>query len=141
MNENLIAKRVLDACFTIHRTIGPGMLESIYERVLAFELTQAGLGFRRQVPVPVKYKGTTIGVGFRADLIVEQLVVIELKSVELILPVHKKQVLSYLRLLDLKLALLINFNTPLLHEGITRIVNKLDDSVDPDRSGERHSRS
>lgn len=133
MNENFVAKRVLDACFTIHRALGPGMLESIYERILAFELNQAGLRFRRQAPVPVIYKGTTIGIGFRADLIVEESVVVELKSVEFVLPLHKKQVLSYLRLLDMRLALLVNFNSPLLHEGITRIVNNFDDSSDNDR--------
>lgn len=133
MNENLVAKRVLDACFTIHRALGPGMLESIYERVLAFEVRQAGLRFRRQAPVPVIYNGTTIGIGFRADLIVEESVVVEIKSIEFVLPLHKKQVLSYLRLLDMKLALLVNFNSPLLREGITRIVNNLDDSADNDR--------
>lgn len=115
------------------------MLESIYEKTLAFELNQAGLKVRRQVPVPVIYKGSTIGIGFRADMIVEDIVVVELKSVEFVLPLHKKQVLSYLRLLNLKLALLINFNSPLLHEGITRVVNNLDDPPVHGRSFETSS--
>lgn len=141
MNENFIAKQVLDACFDIHRNMGPRLLESIYENMRAFELKQAGLSYKRQVPVPVKYKGVDFGIGFRADLIVEDCVVVELKSVELILPVHKKQVLSYLRLLDLRLALLVNFNGPLLHEGITRIVNKLDKSLDIERANSSRSGS
>ena len=134
MNENQVARQVLDACFTIHRTLGPGMLESIYEKVLVYELSQSGLRIRRQVPIPVIYKGMPIGLGFRADLIVEDLVVVELKSVEYVLPLHKKQELSYLRLLHMKLALLINFNAPLLREGITRVVNHLDDPLDIDRT-------
>lgn len=125
MDENQLATRVLDHCFEIHRELGPGLFESIYEEILAHELIQSGIAFERQVPIPVRYRGHVFGIGFRADMIVERRIILELKSVEFILPVHGKQGLSYLRLLDLRLGLLINFNSALLHQGITRIAHKL----------------
>jgi GxxExxY protein len=125
MTENEIAKAVVDAAFKIHTTLGPGLLESVYEAVLAYELQQRGLSAVRQKPIPVIYENVHLEEGFRADLIIEGKVIVELKSVETIAPVHKKQVLTYLRLTNLKLGLLINFGDALIKDGITRIVNGL----------------
>jgi GxxExxY protein len=125
MTENEIAKEIVDAAFKIHTTLGPGLLESVYEAVLAYELKQRGLRVVRQQAVPVIYEAVHLEEGFRADLIVEGKVIIELKSVEVIAPVHKKQVLTYLRLTNLKLGLLINFGEALIKDGITRVVNGL----------------
>jgi GxxExxY protein len=125
MHENEAATKILDACFTVHRVLGPGLLESVYEEAVAHELSTRQISLRRQVEIPVNFKGKDLGIGFRADMIVCELVVIELKSVETILPVHKKQLLNYLRLTGLRLGLLVNFNVPLLRDGITRIVNGL----------------
>jgi GxxExxY protein len=125
MHENEAATKILDACFTLHRVLGPGLLESVYEKAVAHELSTRQISLRRQVEIPVNFKGKDLGIGFRADMIVCELVVIELKSVETILPVHKKQLLNYLRLTGLRLGLLVNFNVPLLRDGITRIVNGL----------------
>jgi GxxExxY protein len=125
MTENEIAKVVVDAAFKIHTTLGPGLLESVYEAVLTYELQQRGLSVVRQKPIPVIYENVRLEESFRADLIVEGKVIVELKSVETIAPVHKKQVLTYLRLTNLKLGLLINFGDALIKDGITRIVNGL----------------
>jgi GxxExxY protein len=129
LKENEIAKQVVDAAFKIHTTLGPGLLESVYEEVLTFELRERGFRFKRQALLPVVYCGIQIHEGFRADLIVEGKVILELKSVEIIKPVHKKQLLTYLRLADLRLGLLINFGTALIRDGITRIVNGLEDEM------------
>jgi GxxExxY protein len=126
MKENDISRLVVDAAYTVHSRLGPGLLESVYETVFAYEMEKRGLKIVRQVPVPVYYDQIKIDEGFRVDLIVENLVVVELKSVESVLPVHKKQLLTYLRLLNMKLGLLINFNESLIKRGITRIVNELD---------------
>jgi GxxExxY protein len=125
MTENEIAKQVVDAAFKIHTTIGPGLLESVYEAVLAYELKKRGLRVVRQQPVPVVYEDVRLDEGFRADLIVEEKVIVELKSVETVALVHKKQVLTYLRMTNLKLGLLINFGEELIKNGISRIVNGL----------------
>jgi GxxExxY protein len=125
MTENEISKQVVDAAFKIHTTLGPGLLESVYEAVLAYELKQRGLLVVRQQAIPVIYEEVQLEEGFRADLIIEGKVIIELKSVEAIAPVHKKQVLTYLRLTNLKLGLLINFGEALIKDGITRVVNGL----------------
>ena len=125
MTENEIAKQVVDAAFKIHTTLGPGLLESVYESVLAYELKQRGLLVVRQQAIPVIYEEVHLEEGFRADLIVEGKVIIELESVEVIAPVHKKQVLTYLRLTNLKLGLLINFGEALIKDGMTRVVNGL----------------
>jgi len=125
MTENEIAKEIVDAAFKIHLTLGPGLLESVYEAVLAYELKQRGLSVVRQQAIPVIYGEIRLEEGFRADLIVEGKVIVELKSVETIAPVHKKQVLTYLRLTNLKLGLLINFGEALIKDGITRVVNGL----------------
>jgi GxxExxY protein len=127
MIENAIAKEVVDAAFRIHTTLGPGLLESVYDTVLAYELGRRGLRTVRQQPIPVVYEGVRIDTGFRADLIIEDKVIVEVKSVELLAPVHKKQLLTDLRLADKRLGLLINFQVALIKDGITRIVNGLEE--------------
>lgn len=123
--ENDIAAAIVDAAYKVHRTIGPGLLESAYETILVYELQKRGLKVDIQVSVPVVYETVMLDIGFRADLIVEDLVIIELKSVEKIAPVHKKQLLTYLRLADKRLGLLINFGEELIKDGISRVVNGL----------------
>ena len=125
MTENEIATIVVDCCYRIHTRLGPGLLESVYEAILEYELLKRGLTVARQVAVPVVYEDLKFEVGFRADLIVNGLVLLELKSVERTAAVHPKQTLTYARLAGLKLALLINFGAPLIKDGITRIVNNL----------------
>ena len=127
MTENEAAKQIVDAAFQVHTGLGPGLLESVYEVVLAYELEQRSLHVVRQQAIPVVYQGTRIEMGFRADLIVEDKVIIEIKSVEAIAPVHKKQLLTHLRLADKRLGLLINFNVALIKDGITRIANGMPD--------------
>ena len=127
MNENEIAREIVDAAYKVHTTLGPGLLESAYETVLAYELRKRGLGVVLQQPIPVNYEDVTIEVGYRADMIVDDKVIVELKSVERIAPVHKKQLLTYLRLADKRLGLLINFGSALIKNGITRVVNRLDE--------------
>lgn len=125
MHENEISGVILDSALQVHRTLGPGLLESVYEAVLAYELEKRGLHVRRQVPIPVIYEAIHIGEGFRADLLVEGKVIVELKSIEEVAPVHKKQLLTYLRLCGLHLGLLINFNVDLLKQGFHRVVDNL----------------
>jgi GxxExxY protein len=128
MEENAIAREIVDAAFKVHTTLGPGLLESVYEVVLAKELERRGLNVERQRPVPVRYDDLLFDEGFRADLIVEDKVIIELKSVASLVDVHKKQLLTYLRLADKRLGLLINFGGSRIKDGITRIVNGLPES-------------
>ena len=125
MSENEIATIIVDTTYNIHVNLGPGLLESVYEEILYYELVKQGLFVERQKPVPVYWEEIKMNIGFRADLIVENKVIIEIKSVEMIAPVHPKQLLTYLRLTGLKLGLLINFNEKLIKDGITRIVNNL----------------
>jgi len=125
MNENELSKVIVDKSLKIHKTLGPGLLESVYEEVLFYELTKDNIRCERQIGIPVAYDGIKMDLGFRADIIVEDKVILELKSVENIMPVHKKQLLSYLKIAQLKLGLLINFNVELIRDGITRIVNNL----------------
>jgi GxxExxY protein len=125
MTENDLAKIVVDLCLKIHRTLGPGLLESVYEEVLCYELAKAGLKYDRQPAIMVKYEEVTLKVGFRADVIVEDKLILELKSVEGMNPVFAKVLLTYLRLTKLKLGLLINFHEPLIKDGIKRMVNNL----------------
>ena len=127
MTENEIAKRVLDAAFVIHRELGPGLLETVYEVVLAKKLINMGLVVERQVPVPIRFEGMVFDEGFRADLIVERKVIVELKSVERLAPIHGKQLLTYLRLSGCRLGLLINFGEVLLKDGIKRVANGMTD--------------
>lgn len=125
MTENEIATIIVNCCFKIHKSLGPGLLESVYEEVLAYELLNCNLEIKRQHPIPVIYEDVKMNIGFRADIIVENEVIVEIKSVEGIAPVHGKQVLTYLRLTEKKLGLLINFNEALIKDGIKRIVNNL----------------
>jgi len=123
--ENKLASIIVDCCYRIHINLGPGLLESVYEEILFYELNSKGYKVDRQKPLPVIWKDLKMNLGFRTDLIVENCVIIEIKSVENIHPVHPKQLLTYLKLTGLKLGLLINFNSPLIKTGITRIVNNL----------------
>ena len=125
MTENEIAKIIVNISFKIHTQLGPGLFESVYEEILYYELQNKGLRVERQKVIPVIWNGIKMEQGFRADLIVEKKVIIEIKSVEAIAPVHQKQLLTYLKLTGLKLGLLINFNSALIKNGIQRIVNKL----------------
>ena len=127
MRENDIGTQVLKAAISVHRELGPGLLETVYEIILARELSDLGLKVDRQVPVPIIYKGIRFDEGFRADIIVENQVLLELKSVEQISPAHKKQVQTYLRLTGLKLGYLLNFGEDVLKSGITRCVNGLEE--------------
>ena len=123
--ENRIATQVVDAAYRVHTTLGPGLLESVYEAALAYELESRGLKFVRQQPIPVRYGTLTLDEGFRADLVVANRVIVELKSLENFAPVHKKQLLTYLRITGMRLGLLINFGAPLIKNGIVRIANNL----------------
>jgi len=125
MTENEISKIIVDRCFHIHTSLGPGLFESVYEEILVHELIKKKLGVLRQHPIPVVWEGLKLNQGFRADVIVENKVIIEIKSIEQIAPVHQKQLLTYLKLTNMKLGLLINFNNALIRDGIQRIVNNL----------------
>ncbi|NCQ11045.1 MAG: GxxExxY protein [Bacteroidetes bacterium] len=125
MTENDISKIVVNTAYDIHVKLGPGLLESVYEEIMFYELVKQGLNVERQKVIPVIWDDLKMEIGFRADLIVENKVIIELKSVEQIAPVHPKQLLTYLKITRLKLGLLINFNEKLIKDGITRIVNNL----------------
>ncbi len=127
MTENEIGTIVVESAIAVHRELGPGLLESVYELVLAHELESRGLRVSRQVSVPIKYKGLHFDEGFRADLIVEDKIIIELKSVEKVTPAHRKQIQTYLRLSGRKLGYLLNFGEALMKDGITRAVNGLEE--------------
>jgi GxxExxY protein len=127
MHENEIGEIILNAAIHVHRSLGPGLLESVYETILAHELQKRGLTVRRQVPIPIAYDGLTFDEGFRADLIVADSVILELKSVAQLAPAHRKQIQTYLKLSGLKLGYLLNFGEALLRDGIVRAVNRLDD--------------
>lgn len=125
MIENDLSRIIVDCCFRIHNTLGPGLLESVYEELLAYEIQKQGISIRRQQGIAVIYDHIKMDMGFRADIIVENKVIIKIKSVEDIAPVHQKQLLTYLRITGLKLGLLVNFNKALIKDGIRRIVNNL----------------
>jgi len=125
ITENEIATAILDAAFKIHRILGPGLLESVYQATLDCELQKRGLRVVQQVGLPVYYEEIKLELGFRVDLIVADKVIIEIKSVEALAPVHRKQLLTYLRLMNLRLGLLLNFNVELMKNGIQRVVNGL----------------
>ena len=124
-NENDLSKVILDAAFRVHSAIGPGLLESAYEACLAYELRSEGLNVLTQVPLPLIYREIKLEVGYRLDLLVEDLVVVELKSVDALIPIHQAQLLSHLKLSGKRLGLLINFNVLHLKDGIKRVVNGL----------------
>lgn len=125
MTENDISRVIVDVCYNIHKKLGPGLLESVYETILYYELSGRGLEVERQKALPVIWNDIKMDIGFRTDLIVENKVIIEIKSVEQIISVHPKQLLTYLRITGMKLGLLINFNESLIKTGITRVVNNL----------------
>jgi len=125
MTENEIAKIVVDLCVKIHKTLGPGLLESVYEAALVYELKKLGIHVENPLGIPVTYDQIIMDVGFRADLVVDNKLIVELKSIENLLPVHKKQLLTYLKLTKMKLGLLVNFNVDLMKDGIVRIANGL----------------
>jgi GxxExxY protein len=120
--ENDIAREIVDAAIRVHRVLGPGLLESVYELALAHELRRRGLAVERQVPIDVRYEDLCIEAGFRADLVVDGRVLVELKSIEGLAAVHRKQVLTYIRLGNLRLGLLLNFGAELMKDGIRRVV-------------------
>lgn len=125
MVENEISGKLVQMFYKIHTTLGPGLFESIYEEVLCYELTKSKINYTRQHPIPVLYDNVQMGIGFRSDVIIENKVIVELKSVEFLAPVHSKQLLTYLKLTDTRLGLLVNFNERFIRNGITRIVNNL----------------
>ena len=127
MTENEIGKVIVDSGLTVHRELGPGLLETVYEVTLAHELKQRGLKVERQVPISIKYRGVRFDEAFRADIVVDEKVIVELKSVEQISEAHKKQVQTYLRLTGCKLGFLLNFGEALMKRGITRVVNGFKD--------------
>jgi GxxExxY protein len=127
MTENEIGKVVVDAAITLHKERGSGLLETVYEVVLARELERRGLKVQRQVKIPIEFDGIKFEEGFRSDIIVENKVMLELKSVECVAKAHKKQLLTYLRLTGMKLGFLLNFGEALMRDGITRIVNGLEE--------------
>jgi GxxExxY protein len=123
MNENEISRIVVNICFQIHKQYGPGLFESVYEEIFCYELAKAGLFHKRQKGIRVVHEGNDMGIGFIPDVVINDKVIVELKSVENLAEVHYKQVITYLRLTEIKLGLLINFNVPLIKDGINRIVN------------------
>jgi GxxExxY protein len=126
---NKTTEVIIGKAIEVHRHLGPGLLESAYESCLLYELLQVGLNVEQQKSLPIRYKGVEIDCGYRIDLLVEEIIIVELKSVEKVLPVHKSQLLSYLRLSNLNLGLLINFNVSILKDGISRIANNLSSSA------------
>ena len=123
MKENEVTYSIRGAAFEVHNALGPGLLESVYERAMEYELAKRGHNVKAQLGIPVIYDGVNLDIGFRLDLLVDDLVIVELKSVETVLKVHHKQLLTYLRLTGKRLGLLINFNSVSLNNSITRIIN------------------
>ena len=127
MTENELAKVVVDVAFHVHTSLGPGLLESVYQKVMAHELRKRGLHVEEEVPLPVIWDDVKMDVGFRVDLFINRRLIVELKSIERVVPVHKKTLLTYLRLADCRLGLLMNFGEELMKTGISRVVNGLKD--------------
>ncbi len=123
--ENIISHNIVSTCFKIHKKLGPGLLESVYEEVLSYELSKLNYRIEQQKTIPLIYDNIKLDAGFRADIIIENKVIIEIKAIEVLAPIHKMQLLTYLRITELKLGLLINFNSEILKNGIKRIVNNL----------------
>jgi GxxExxY protein len=136
LSFNELTESVIGACIEVHRVLGPGLLESAYEECLCRELTLAGIRFERQKSLPVRYKEVDLDCGYRLDLVVEGKLIVELKAIDGLLPVHEAQLLNYLKLSGLTLGLLINFNVPVLKLGIKRIANHFQDSASPRLCGE-----
>jgi GxxExxY protein len=133
---NELTERIIGSCIEIHRHLGPGLLESAYEECLCHEMSVAGISFERQKPLPVHYKNVKLDCGYRLDLVVEQKIIVELKAVENLMPIHEAQLLTYLKLSRLTLGLLINFNVAMLKHGIKRIVNNFQSSASRRLGGE-----
>jgi GxxExxY protein len=125
MSENEISKIIVDEGIYIHKSIGPGMLESVYVHCLAHRLVKRGLNVRSEVPVPLIFEEVRLECGYRADLLIENIVIVEIKSVDAIAPIHLAQTLTYLRLLGVRLGMILNFNSVLMKDGIRRVVNNL----------------
>lgn len=125
MDYELIAREIVDTAIRVHTRLGPGMLEGAYEACIEYELNKRSLAVKKQVPMPLRYDDVVIDVGYRLDLLVEDAVVIELKTIRQLLPVHKAQLLSYLRAGDYRLGFLLNFSTVHMRDGIKRVVNRL----------------
>ncbi len=125
LDINTLSSKIIGAAIEVHKTLGPGLLESAYEECLCHEFSLRGLSFERQKPLPVDYKGKNLDCGYRLDIVVEKAIIIELKSCEKIEPIHKAQLLTYLKLSGINLGLLLNFNVPVMRDGIARIVNEL----------------
>lgn len=123
MEFDSLSNLIIGTAIVVHRELGPGLLESAYEACMAYELTSGGVRFERQKPLPIQYKGVRLDCGYRLDLVVANEIVVEIKSVDQILPIHQAQLLTYLRLSGCKVGLIINFNVPLLKDGLKRIVN------------------
>ena len=123
--QDLVARQIVDSAFAVHTTLGPGLLESVYEQCLAFELASRNIAVERQVPVPVTYRGVLIDAAFRMDIVVAGMVVVEVKAVEKMVPIHEAQLVTYLKLSGYPIGLLINFNVPLIKDGIRRMVRSL----------------
>jgi GxxExxY protein len=127
MDINKLSSRIIGAAIEVHKALGPGLLESAYEKCICHELSIGGLSLERQKPLAVRYKGINLDCGYRLDVVVEDAIILELKSCEKIEPIHKAQLLTYLKLSGFKLGLLLNFNVTLMREGIVRIVNELEE--------------
>jgi GxxExxY protein len=129
MDVDEVTGKIIGAAIEVHRTLGPGLLESVYDECMRFELASAGLAFRHQYPIPIEYNGRKLSGDYRIDFLVEGLVVVELKAVERLQSVHEAQLLTYLRLTRLQVGLLVNFNTDVRHRGVKRLVNNYRDSA------------
>ncbi|MEN6625981.1 MAG: GxxExxY protein [Candidatus Sumerlaeia bacterium] len=121
MTEEKLSESIIGAAIEVHRALGPGLLESVYEECLCHELKLRGIPFERQIPLPVRYKGATMDCGYRLDVLVDGKIVVELKTVDQVLPIHKAQILTYMRLTSCSVGLILNFNVPVLKDGITRM--------------------
>ncbi len=125
MTENELSSIIVDSAFKVHKTLGPGLLEKVYQAAMAYEFNKRGIAFALERGIPATYENIKLNMGFRADIIVENKVIIEIKSVESLAPIHAKIRLTYLRFADMRLGILINFNMPLIKDGIRRVVNNL----------------
>ncbi len=127
MDINQLSSKIIGAAIEVHKALGPGLLESAYEKCLGHELKLRGLAFENQKPVPLVFKGEELDCGYRLDIVVDNAIILELKSCEKIEPIHKAQLLTYLKLSGLRLGLILNFNVPVMRDGIVRIVNNLEE--------------
>ena len=127
MDINQLSSKIIGAAIEVHRALGPGLLESSYQKCLCHELRLRGLSFEDEKPLPLVYKGEKLDCGYKMDLVVENAIIVELKSCEKLKPIHKVQILTYLKLSNLKVGLLLNFNVPLMRDGIVRVVNEFEE--------------